>query len=170
MIKRISIIRHGKSSWENSSLKDIDRPLRGRGVQKTKVMGRYLADNRMIPDKILSSPAVRAIETAKIIARYLKVDEENIIVRPELYPGKAESITTLLSELPNDINYVMLFGHNPAFTDLGNLLLGEDEFDWLPTSGLIHLKFSSCLWADIVNAKAGLLDYVTPRQLMISRD
>ena len=164
-MKKISIIRHGKSSWKDGSLNDRKRPLRNKGIRRTNVIGNYIKSKNIAPDFILSSPAIRAFETAKIVQKILKIKESDFCTKEYLYVGDYFEIAFELSYTEDRINNLMIFGHNSALTDLSNFFLKKEEIDWLPTSALVHLNFNVTSWSEIMETKADLIYYMSPKKL-----
>jgi phosphohistidine phosphatase len=163
-MKSLYVVRHAKSSWEHPELKDADRPLMKKGREKTTLVITYLLKKKIFVDKILTSPAVRAYETAKMIAEALNYPIDQIDVRDSIYMADTDDLTTMLIELPQDINSVMLVGHNPELTDLVNMFL-DKELEILPTSGVVHIEFKTDQWEDVLNSKMKTRFVVFPRML-----
>lgn len=164
-MKKLLIVRHAKSSWDYPNLSDLDRPLNGRGKKNAPDMGRRLAKRRIFPDKMISSPAKRAFGTAKRIARVLGYVLENIKVEKDLYHGTLDDIKKVVMSVGNDVNTLMIFGHNPDFTTLTNELSGSDIYN-IPTCGIAEIDFDIESWEDL-NKKCGVLrsfDY--PKKLI----
>ncbi|MBI9037851.1 MAG: histidine phosphatase family protein [Bacteroidales bacterium] len=161
-MKTIFIVRHGKSSWDFPELSDKKRPLLKKGINRTKKIGKYLSDNNIKVDLIISSPAVRAFETARIIAKEINYPKEKIEINNSIYESNEENILVIIESLPNEINSIMIFGHNPAFTYFSNYFL-EDKLDWLPTSGTVSISFQTDDWMKIVSAKRKINFVLTKR-------
>ena len=163
-MKRLSILRHAKSSWDKPDLKDIDRPILPKGIKRTKRICKYLRDNSLIPDCIITSPALRALETANIV-----IEELNLSLIPQIdedfYPGRIEEIVDKVSELNSELKHVLLVGHNPCFTDLASELANNFEIDWLSTSGLVVIDYDIRGWEFIVGEKGNCLHYIKPKDL-----
>jgi phosphohistidine phosphatase len=145
--KKLFIIRHGKSSWEDV-VDDIDRPLTERGVHSSYDMAGRMAELENVPEIILSSPANRALHTAMIMARKWALPEEAIQIRYDLYLPEPEDIQRVLMLVPDEVRSVALFGHNPAFTEFANMYLKE-QVENIPTAGVVILTFSSESWREI---------------------
>jgi len=163
-MKTLYIVRHAKSSWEHPHLSDHDRPLLKKGKKRTKLIGQFLVRNRIAIDLMISSSAVRAYETAKIIARSIGYPVEYIQVNSNVYHTNVDSLVNGLYALPDDVQSVMYFGHNPTFTYFANEWLDE-KIDWLPTSGLAGISFETDMWKDLATAKYRTDIYITPRML-----
>jgi len=158
--KQLYIVRHGKSSWKYESIEDIDRHLKERGIHDAYTMAKRLKDKKIKPELIISSPAARAFHTASIFARTLDYSPEQITIRSHFYPGEDSEIIDTIKGLDKNVHSVMIFGHNPAFTDTANHFLSED-LDKLPTSGVAMISFNSSSWKDIDkdNVRQAEIDY-----------
>jgi phosphohistidine phosphatase len=163
-MKTVYILRHAKSSWDFPHLSDHDRPLLDKGIKRTKLIGGYLAKNNITPDLIISSSAVRALETARIVAKNINYPVENIQINRMVYNANADGLTDLLYGIPDNIGSVMLVGHNPTFTSLANQWL-DQPVDWLPTSALVAISFETKKWEDLSTATYKTKFVVTPRML-----
>ena len=163
-MKTVYILRHAKSSWDFPHLSDHDRPLLEKGIKRTKLIGGYLVKNNFTVDRIISSSAVRALETARIIAKSINYPVENIQINRMIYNANVESLTDLLYSMPDNICSVMLVGHNPTFTTFANQWL-DDPVDWLPTSALAGISFKTEKWEDLSMAACETEFFITPRML-----
>lgn len=144
-MKDLILIRHAKSSWKDAGLDDRERPLNKRGERDAPEMGARLARRRSRPDLIVSSPAVRALETARIIARKLGYPRKDIVVKDRLYGAGVVELIDVIRNAPESVATLMLFGHNPGLTELANHL-GPRPIPNLPTCGVLHLKFEADVW------------------------
>jgi phosphohistidine phosphatase len=163
-MKSLFVVRHAKSSWEDLSLTDHERPLLPVGVKKTNRIVNYLRGKGVKPQLLLSSSAVRAYETARIIADGLGYPEEKIEKSDKLYHASPNEILEELTQLPEEIDSVMIFGHNPAFTYFINNYLDETIYN-LPTSGLVSITFDTDKWKNIDRAEFRVNYMVTPKML-----
>lgn len=163
-MKTLYIVRHAKSSWEDPSLTDIERPLLEKGIKKTSRVLDFLLTKDLSVDVIISSPAVRAHETAKLLAPSFCCDTKDIVIDDRLYEHPAEEITEVLYELDDKINSAMIVGHNPVFTDLANNFL-DTKIDWLPTSGVVCIEFHTDKWQKISLTKKSISFIVYPGML-----
>jgi len=163
-MKTLYIVRHAKSSWDHQGLADHERPILEKGIKRTELVSDYLVDNSYTVDLMISSHAVRALQTASIIAKGLTYPEENIQISKSIYHGNIDSVFDQLYELPDEIDSVMIFGHNPTFTSLANYFL-PSKIDWLPTSAVVCIKFDTDKWEDFINAQKKVKFVITPRLL-----
>ena len=160
-MKNLVLIRHAKSSWDDPSLGDRERPLNKRGKKDAPNMGRLLKENGLVPDLILSSPAKRALKTAKLIALELDYPKKKIEIREEIYEQGFDVLISMLSELDEAIERVYLIGHNPELTDLANQLSGAG-IDNVPTCGIVSIEFSSPLWKHCLQQGGELILFERP--------
>ena len=163
-VKTIYIVRHAKSSWDDFELSDHDRPLLPVGVKKTKKVISFLVDKKVKPDLIIASSAVRAYETAKLVAEGIGYEVGQIVKSKALYHAGVDEIYNELFSVDNDINSVMLFGHNPTLTYFANVFINR-EIDNLPTSGVVSVEFKTDSWETIANAKFKVNFVVFPRMI-----
>ena len=146
-MKRLVLIRHAKSSWNNPGLRDFDRPLNKRGKVDAPEMGRRLALRSLMPDRLLSSPAKRAIRTAEIIAGAIGFPAGRISRMDRLYGAGVTDLLDILRELNDGDDIVYLVGHNPGLTDLINSI-SSDFLDNLPTCGVFCADFEISSWQE----------------------
>ena len=129
-MKTLFLVCHAKSSRDDPSLPDRERPLDERGLRDAPAMGKRLAERKIKPDLLVSSPAVRALTTAHLIADELGYARDDIAIDDRLYASSADGLLAVVRVLDNKLGSVMLFGHNPEFTDLAQRLSGEiTQFD-----------------------------------------
>ncbi|MFC3415536.1 SixA phosphatase family protein [Algoriphagus hitonicola] len=144
-MKKIILIRHAKSAWDQPSLADHDRPLAERGLLAAPKMGKRLSKMGINPDRIISSTAERAKSTAQLIAKELKSPKNTIWLERDLYHASAQTMISILKSLPESIQTVILVGHNPGMNDFVDRLGGK--IGNLPTAGIFAVK-SSAQWKD----------------------
>jgi len=164
MSKTLFIVRHAKSSWDNPMLADHDRPLKQKGIKKTLKVAGYVKTRIICPELFLSSTAARAKQTALIMAEELGYPKEKIQYTKKLYHAGADTILNELYALPDDINSVMIFGHNPGFTYFVNEFL-DPSLDNLPTSGLVSVSFKADKWQEIDASDFHVNFVVIPKML-----
>jgi phosphohistidine phosphatase len=161
-MKTLFLLRHAKSSWKDESLPDFERPLNRRGKHATEKIGRYMKDELIVPELILSSPALRARET---IERVAKAAQWKVEIRfdQRIYEAGGLRLLEIVSQLENDRKTALLVGHNPGLEELLLLLTGEGEA--LPTGTLVRLELKSSKWANAADKRARLAWLVKPREL-----
>jgi phosphohistidine phosphatase len=145
-MKTLLILRHAKSSWDKPGLADIERPLNKRGSHDAPRVGAFIKEAGLVPDVIMSSPAVRAIKTAEAVADACSY-EGNIEIEEDFYPGGPGDYLEALNNIPDDPRRVMIVGHNPGLEELLNELTGESET--LPTAALAQVNLPIQRWLDL---------------------
>jgi phosphohistidine phosphatase len=142
------LVRHAKSSWDHPGLADFDRPLNARGERNAPEMAARLAQRLPRPDLILTSPARRALETARIVAHALGPQAPPLREEPRIYEASTQALLDLLSRLDPGLSSVVLVGHNPGLTDLCNTL-GDADIGNIPTAGVADLDLELGDWSEI---------------------
>jgi phosphohistidine phosphatase len=158
-MKTLFLVRHAKSSWDDTALPDKDRPLDARGKRDAPTIGERLARRDVKPDLIVSSPARRALTTAEIIARKLDYKLKDIVVDDRLYASAVDDLLNVIHRLGDKQERVMLFGHNPELTELAHRL--SSEITHMPTCAVAEFTFNAKSWSNIGKATLAkvALDY-----------
>ncbi len=162
--KTLILVRHAKSSWSDSTLNDIQRPLNKRGNKDAPKMGKHLAKKKLIPQAIFSSSGLRALTTARLISVEIGMKPTGIIVEDDLYTFDSEQLLDVIKTIPDEYKKIMVVGHNPAVTDITNILSGS-EIDNIPTCGVAILKLLVDSWKDIGKNTAKLSRFDYPKKL-----
>ncbi len=150
-MKRLILVRHGKSSWKHD-VADDKRPLKKRGFKDGDLIAGAFEKFYTKPILVWSSPAVRALETAKIFKEKLQIDDNNFFIKPDLYTFNKVDLLRQIQNCDDQVEKLMIFGHNPAMTGLVNYL-GDKSFDNIPTTGLTVIDFDTNTWKEIGNGK-----------------
>ena len=162
-MKTLLLMRHAKSSWKDDNLSDIERPLKKRGKKDTKLIAKVIKKNNLIPDVIISSPAVRTTETVKVLKKELDFDGKEIIAE-NLYMGEPQDFIDALKEINNKHNTVLVVAHNPGLEAYLQILGGEIEA--VPTGGLGYLVLVLEDWKDIsLDTMGDLVGFWKPKEL-----
>ena len=146
---RLTLVRHAKTEPARSDQEDWDRLLEPRGQRDAPEMGRRLKHRHMKPERILSSPAVRAIATATILARELGVQAAKVQQDERLYLAGPKDMLKVVRELGGNMKHVMIIGHNPGITEFADRLSAERSIDNMPTCAVYTLEFDIARWADL---------------------
>jgi len=161
-MKTLYLMRHAKSSWKDASLSDQQRPLNKRGQRDAPEMGRRLRDKGLVFDRIISSPARRALNTAQRVAQTMGYPSECIEQTAPLYFTSSSNILALIHQFDEQWEAVMLVSHNP---DISTLLerLCRTDIDDMPTAAIATLQFDH-KWRDISDLSGRLIDYDYPKK------
>lgn len=162
MKRTLILIRHAKSSWSDSDLHDIKRPLNERGERDAPFMAQRLATSGIKVDKIISSPAVRAHTTARAYADALGMAQESIQVVDSIYEASVAPLMEVINKLDNQWQVVVMFGHNPGFSYLIQYLTGQTLH--MPTNGVAILEAEPDSWEYFGTGCATLVDYDFPKK------
>lgn len=160
--RRLLLLRHAKSSWDDPALADFDRPLAPRGRGAAKLIGAYLRDERIRVQLVLCSSARRALQTLELVA-----PSGEARIERELYGASASQLLERLRRVPDDAEAVMLIGHNPAIQDLAiGLTAGAGDVlrDKFPTGALATVSFAGP-WRALALGHGELVGFVRPREL-----
>ena len=163
-MKTIYLVRHAKASWDEPGVSDADRPLIPKGIKNTKLIVDFLLKRESSIDLIISSPAVRAFETAKIVAEGLNYPVNKIKIDRKIYDGYYDRILDIIYGTSSDLNSLMIFGHNPTITNLANLFL-HPGIEAMPTSCIVCLSFLVDKWEEIPSNEAVREFIVFPKML-----
>lgn len=160
-MKTLLLIRHAKSSWDDISLGDRERPLNKRGKKDAPAMGRLLKEKGLLPELVISSPVKRALKTAKLIAEEIDYPKKRIEIREDIYGQGTDALVQLIGGLDESLDNVYLIGHNPELTDLANRLTGAGIHN-VPTCGVIAIEFPLPTWAECVQQGGSLALFERP--------
>jgi phosphohistidine phosphatase len=162
-MKKLLLLRHAKSSWADSQLADFDRPLNSRGLVAAPFMGEFITRQGIVPDAIVSSPAKRAAQTAMLVKENgglnatLRFDER-------IYEASPQSLLTVASGLSDDLEIVMLVGHNPGIEGFIGFLTGTIEP--MPTAALAVIDLNIKNWNKIKSGSGNVETVLRPKELM----
>ncbi|GAB2710714.1 phosphoglycerate mutase [Hymenobacter frigidus] len=163
-MKTLYLLRHAKSSWSFDELSDQERPLNDRGRDDAPLMGQALAKRQIHPDIIVSSPAVRAMSTALLVAREMQFPHEKIKVEPGIYGAEVDDLLAIIKDLPDAAGSVLLVGHNPTITGVANVL-SPSSLNEMPTAAVVCLRFSCDHWEEVSQVNAEFYFYDYPRNV-----
>jgi phosphohistidine phosphatase len=170
-MRRLLLLRHAKSSWDEPGLPDLDRPLAPRGRRAAQLVAQRMLERRWVPDLVLRSQAERVRATWRLMAPRLG---EQIPCRTlrTLYPGAPSRLLMALRRVPDDARTVPLIGHNPGLAALAASLCGagaqkarEQMRSKFPTAGLAVIDFDLAHWAEVAAGAGRLEAFVRPKDL-----
>ncbi|MGB8190693.1 MAG: histidine phosphatase family protein [Chitinophagaceae bacterium] len=161
-MKTVIIIRHAKSSWDDHTITDFERPLNERGKHDAPKMAERLIEKQHKIDAFISSPARRAKKTAAIFAKAYGLEKEDIVLKDELYHASENVFYDIISQLPEKLSTIAVFSHNPGLTDFVNTLTGEIRVDNVPTSGMFAVSCAGN-WQSFKDAPKKFLFFDYPK-------
>ena len=170
-MKRLLLLRHAKSSWDNPSLADFDRPLAPRGAKAAARMGRELFTRDWLPERALVSPAARTRQTWELVVAELP-DAPSTHFPEALYDASAERMLGELQRAPETVNTLLILGHNPGLENLARLLVGDKSNaqaqarlrEKFPTAALARFMFTG-KWRELGAGAARLTHCIWPKEL-----
>lgn len=163
-MKRLTLIRHAKSSWKDAEMDDIDRPLSNRGKVDAPAMGAHLHARGLRPDQMVTSPAKRAAATARHIAAALEYPKQKIATNPMIYEADVPALMRVIRELDAGAHHVILVGHNPGFTDLANHL-ADAGIENIPTCGVVDIELAVKTWTEVAAGSGTVRYFEHPKTL-----
>ncbi len=161
-MKTIYFIRHAKSSWKDMSLRDFDRPLNKRGLRDAPFMANLLKEKGVEPDAIVSSPANRAYTTACYFAKALNIEVADIIKEKAIYEAYYSTVLAVVQKQSDQLDTLLVFGHNPAFTNLANSFTGN-HIDNVPTCGIVEVAATINKWAELDEGNGKVVNFLYPK-------
>jgi phosphohistidine phosphatase len=165
-MKSLLLVRHAKSSWGDLSQKDFDRPLNERGKQDAPSMAKRLhKENNVQLDAIISSPAKRALTTAKFFADEFDIKKKDIIGQPQLYEATIENFYNVVLNIDDGFKTVALFSHNPGISAFSNVLTNV-RVDNMPTCAIFALHIKTNSWKNFRDAEKEFWFFDYPKNIM----
>lgn len=161
-MKQLFIVRHAKSDWGNASLRDFDRPLNHRGHQNAPEMANRLVAKGIRPDAVVSSPALRALTTAKYFAAGWQIPAEQLNTNANIYEASVKTLLKVINDFDTSFDKIALFGHNPGLTDLLNYLTDE-HISNMPTCSVAIIEFPLDSWELISGGTGNLVWFDYPK-------
>ena len=170
-MKRLAILRHAKSSWDDSSLDDFSRPLNERGIKAARRMGREMKKRKLRFDHVLASPAVRVRETLENVAKGFGSDLSTHFDE-RIYLASLSALLELVRELPEDASAPLLVGHNPGLEQLVSTLAADDArglrnkaVGKYPTGALAVIELTTRSWRGVQEGSGEIVELILPREL-----
>ena len=161
-MKTLYLVRHAKSSKDDPSLADRDRPLDERGERDAPKMGQRLAERGAKPALIVTSPALRARATAQLIAKALGYPLGDIVLSDRLYASTPDALLAVTRALDDSVRSVMLVGHNPEMSELAHRL--ASEIIDMPTCAVAEFRFDAKSWSQIGQVEPDKVSFDHPKK------
>lgn len=171
-MKKLTLLRHAKSGWDEPVARDFDRPLNARGRKGAKLMGGWMRDEGLSFDHVIASPAVRVVETLDLLWEgYGRALDTKLDKR--VYLASAQALIDVVQEAPDGAESVLLSGHNPGMEDMILALIPERPGDALresveekyPTAAIAEMEFDIAHWADLKERSGCFTRLTRPRDL-----
>jgi phosphohistidine phosphatase len=162
-MKRLLLLRHAKSSWDDANLSDFERPLNSRGLVTAPFMGELIAGRELPVDLIVSSPAKRAAETAMLVKENGGLNAE-LRFDERIYEASPQTLLTVASEFDDSSDNIMLVGHNPGIEGFIGFLTGNIEP--MPTAALAIIDLDINTWKDLTSGTGTINTVVRPKEEM----
>jgi phosphohistidine phosphatase len=163
-MRRLTLVRHAKTEPATSGQEDWDRALEPRGQQDAPEMARRLKGLLGKPDRVVTSPAVRAITTANVMARVLGIAAAKVIQDERLYLASPKVMLDVVRESAGDAIHLMIVGHNPGITEFGDKLSAERSLDNMPTCAVYSLEFDLDDWSNLEWASGTNAEFDYPKK------
>jgi len=151
-MKHLLLVRHAKSSWDDFSIKDFDRPLNDRGKTDAPMMAQRLLSKEIKIDAFIASPAKRARKTAELFAKQFKANKDHVIFIDSLYLANPSIFSEVISKTDNQFDTIAVFSHNDGITAFANTLTNT-KTDNIPTCGIFAVKIKAKQWSDFAEAE-----------------
>ena len=169
MTQELLVLRHAKSAWNTDARTDFDRPLSKRGRRDAPRVGRFLAGKDLVPDYVVSSPAMRARQTVLAACEPMGIEEDDIHWDERIYHASTGRLMDVLTECPQDAERVMITGHNPGLEMLVQTLCRHrvpmpDDYKLMPTAAVAHLEIP-VPWRELDGGVAELISLTRARSL-----
>lgn len=161
-MKKLLLLRHGKSEKLDSGIADFDRPLNNRGKKAASLVGSFIGKKKIQPDLVISSPAERARQTAALAIKAAGINAD-LRFDERIYEANAAQLLNVVKQIDESANIALLVGHNPAFEDLQSDLTGHVRH--MPTAALAFLSMNIEKWSDVRERCAELKWMITPKEL-----
>jgi phosphohistidine phosphatase len=161
-MKTLFLIRHAKSSWDEPSADDFDRPLNERGKKDAPAMAKRMIRNKLGIDLFVSSPARRAKATARLFAEAFSHEEKDICYHQELYQADSSTFSSVISRLDDKYQSVAIFSHNPGITDFVNSIT-EVRVDNMPTCSVFGVRSAARTWKEFISHQKEFLFFDFPK-------
>jgi len=161
-MRTLYLLRHAKSSWKDQTLRDFDRPLKGRGRKAAEQMGQVLAEEKLKSPLVISSPAVRARETIELV-----LESAGFKLKPRfeerIYEADVRTLLEVVESIPDSAETAIMVGHNPGFENLLTDLTGDNQH--MPTCALAKIEVDVASWSEVSEESGRLEMFVTPKEL-----
>lgn len=169
MKKTLILVRHATAEEAHFRMKDFERQLVSKGFTEAAIMGKWMVEKGIKPDRFLSSPAARAYKTAEIVADQLRINIDEIVLDRDLYDGGPRAYLSAVTTTPPETEMLVLFGHNPDITYFGEYLSGSD-IGSMKKGGVAIIDFENFNWDEVSSKTGSLVSYTSPQDVIKSHE
>ena len=163
-MKTVYLVRHGKAVLGDMDISDYERVLADRGINDSFLIARQLKKEKVKPTLLISSPAPRALQTARILAKSLGFSDPKIRTRKAIYEQGENALYQIVRSVPDEHDTVMLVGHNPSFSYFAQFLTGETDCE-IPTCGVVGIGMDITSWKETAQDAGNMILYENPKSL-----
>lgn len=166
--RQLILMRHAKSDWDSSAASDYDRPLARRGLKDAPRMGRWLKKQKLLPDRIISSPALRAKQTTEQVCQELSFATASVNYDERIYAAESAELLSVIHDIPDNVKCVILVGHNPGMDTLLQYLAGyvaPNHSGKLMTTAAVAVLQLKDSWSALTAGSAKLVGLKRPKEL-----
>jgi phosphohistidine phosphatase len=164
MKKTLILVRHATAEDQTLMIRDFQRELVGKGKSDAMLIGKWLAERQMFPDRFLTSSAPRACQTAVLVAEQLKFDRNAIVQNTALYDGGPRAYLSAVNSNSEESASLILFGHNPDITYFAEYLSGAD-IGSMSKCSVVILEIENFAWSEVSSKTCSFISYTSPKQL-----
>ena len=166
-VRTLYLVRHAKSSHDDPTLEDIDRPLNKRGKSDAKLMGEILYDKGVRIDNMLISPSKRTRSTAKRLAKQLDYDKDKIQIDSTIYRCRTQALLAAIRSVDNQYKSLMVIGHNPSTIQVANHFQKDTIFTEVPTCGIVAIEFEGASWETLGHKEGDFKFFDYPKKYKV---
>ena len=172
MSRYLLLFRHAKSAWDTGAATDFDRPLASRGERDAPIMGKWLNNQGLVPDIVISSPALRAKQTSEAACQKMGIKQKEINWDSRVYAATVSELLEVLKKYNKKPKTIMLVGHNPDLEDLLIYLVGDGiqmppDGKLLPTAAVAYLEMPDN-WKDLAEGVGQLVSITRVKDISLS--
>lgn len=164
MKKKLILVRHAKTKPAENGQKDFDRELMAEGIKNASLIGKHFFKSSLELDRIISSPAERAANTAQLLAEQMRYELAAIEYDENIYEASVRNLLNIINNFNTDWQTTMLVGHNPAISYIAEYLTG-DGVDNVVSSGVVIIEFDNMEWNEISQGSGQLVEILLPDEI-----
>lgn len=162
-MKRLTLLRHANAEVKDANIADFDRPLNRKGVSEATAMAKRLFERELVPEFVLTSPAIRALQTTEIFMNTFELPLRKLRRDERLYLAQPEDILEAIRTMGPRIGHLMVVGHNPGLSELARRLVPGGKLDELPTAAICTMLFDERTWVDVRPGTAREVECEAPK-------